>query len=164
MSASIQPARLMELLGQAVQREVQVSVQYMLQHAIGAARWGDAKDKTADGTRRKFVASHTYYAMPGDRLKKVAITEMRHAEAIGERIVTLGGAIPTAQNPIVLGETAEQMIERDREEERQAIALYQEIIAVATATGDGDTAGLFRAILRDEEGHHATFEKLLARA
>ena len=77
------------LLNTAIARELQVSIQYMFQHAIGAGQDLSVSGKTQSAKRSKFVASHAAYWMPGATLKKIAIAEMRHAEAIAERVVHL---------------------------------------------------------------------------
>ena len=153
---------LVELLNRALARELQVSIQYMLQHAIGAAR------DTADGARlnrgrpAKFIGSHSPYWLPGATLKKVAITEMRHAEAISERIVLLGGEPTTQPDAVTIGTTARAMLELDRRVEAEAIALYKQIIEVARREGDDVTTRLFQEILSDEGKHHRLFSDMLA--
>jgi bacterioferritin len=99
---------LLGLLNQAVARELQVSVQYMLQHAIGAGQASAAAGKPALTRQTKFVASHASVYMPGSSLKKVAIAEMRHAEAIAERVVMLGGEPTTQPAAITIGKTAKK--------------------------------------------------------
>jgi bacterioferritin len=53
------------------------------------------------------------------------------------------------------------MLEDDREQERGAIRLYQQIIDVAGKAQDTATAALFRRILADEEKHFRLFSDLL---
>ena len=107
------------------------------------------------------MATKWPYFLPGNSLKKVAITETRHAEAIAERVVQLGGEPTTHPAPITLGETVEEMLELDREQERGAIELYRRIIQAAEQAGDEATQSLFQHILADEEKHHQTFASLL---
>jgi bacterioferritin len=152
---------LVDLLNRAIARELQVSIQYMFQHAIGASQWLPVSGRTPAAKRAKFVASHAQYWLPGQTLKKVAITEMRHAEAIAERVIELGGEATTEPDPITIGKTAEEMLETDREAEREAIELYGEIINAAEKAGDGETRSLFRRILTDEEAHYRVFSGLL---
>jgi bacterioferritin len=134
----------------------------MLQHAIGAARGTADPAAAQSGKQSKFVGSHLPYWVPGATLKKVAITEMRHAEAISERIVLLGGEPTTEPTPITIGTTPKAMLEIDRRVEAGAIELYQQIIDVAQDERDDVTADLFRKILVDEERHHQLFSALLA--
>jgi bacterioferritin len=47
----------------------------------------------------------------GGVFKKVAIIEMEHAEAIGERLDYLGGALTTKPSPIEVGKTLKEMLD-----------------------------------------------------
>jgi len=131
---------LLELLNKAIARELQVSIQYMWQHVL----WKGVKG----------------FAVK-DELKKIAITEMKHAEAIAERLAYLGGIPTTKPDPIFVGESLKEMIERDKMDEENAIKLYKEIIKKAENEGDITTADLFKKILADEEEHHDIFTSLL---
>jgi len=154
-------SELMSLLNTAFARELQVSVQYMLQHAIGAGRVLAPFNSTPPDRRTTFIASHSLYFLPGWRLKKIAIVEMRHAEAIAERIVLLGGEPPSQPEVITIGDTAIQMLQNDRAQEQMAIDLYTHILAVAGGESDEMTVRLFRKILADERVHHRVFSNLL---
>lgn len=132
--------RLKELLNQAIARELQVSIQYMWQHVV-------AKGLCSPAVR--------------DIFKKIAITEMKHAEAIAERLDYLGGKPTTQPAPITVGETLEEMIRIDLKAEEEAIALYRQIIEQAVSENDYVTEDLFRSILADEEEHHNEFQSLL---
>ena len=131
---------LLDQLNEAIARELQVSIQYMWQHV----QWSGVKGFAVQ-----------------DELKSIAITEMKHAEAIAERLYYLGGKPTTKPNPIFVGETLKQMIERDAQAEAGAIALYQKIVDMARKEGDETTNRLLREILQQEEDHHDTFTTLL---
>ncbi len=131
---------LLEMLNQAISRELQVSIQYMWQHV----QWGGVKGFAVQ-----------------DELKKIAIAEMKHAEAIGERLYYLGGIPTTTPQPIFVGESLKEMIERDVKDEEGAIQLYKQIVARARDEKDETTNRLFREILQQEEDHHDTFTTLL---
>jgi bacterioferritin len=148
-------------LNQALARELQVSIQYMLQHAIGTAQKLAGTYNSASISQGKFVASNALYFFPGMNLKKIAITEMRHAEAIAERIVILGGEPTTQPRRITLESTVNAMLENDRDQEVGAIELYKKIIDFAERENDEVTKNLFVRILKDEEKHHQTFSDLL---
>jgi bacterioferritin len=148
------------LLNTALARELQVCVQYMLQHAIGAGREVAHRGGPPDGHSR-FVASHALYFLPGSTLKKIAITEMRHAEAIAERVVLLGGEPTTQPAAITIGDSAKEMLEIDRTAEEAAIDLYTRIIGVARDAADATTVRLFEKILVDEQRHRRAFANLL---
>jgi bacterioferritin len=124
-------AELLGLLNAAIARELQVSIQYMFQHAIGAGRGLRVSGKNPSAKREKFAASHAAYWMPGPTLKKTAITEMRHAEAIAERVVLLGGEPTTQPDPVTIDKTTKEMLENDREREHEAIELYGRVIGLA---------------------------------
>ena len=133
-------AELLDLLNQAIAREIQVSVQYMWQHVLWRGVQG--------------------YAVK-DAFKSIAIAEMKHAEAIAERLNYLGGIPTTKPTPIFIGTTLKQMIETDKKDEETAIAMYRKIIMVARKEGDETTEFLFSKILADEEEHHDLFSTLL---
>ena len=140
MSSMKMSAQLQDLLNRAIARELQVSIQYMWQHV----QWRGVKGFAVQ-----------------DELKKIAITEMKHAEAIAERLFYLGGTPTTKPEPIFVGQTLKEMIERDREDEEGAIQLYKQTVEAAKKEGDETTKRLFRQILSDEEEHHDTFTSLL---
>ncbi|MCS7281756.1 MAG: ferritin-like domain-containing protein [Anaerolineae bacterium] len=127
-------------LNAAIARELQVSIQYMWQHVrVGGP----------------------YAASLGDVFKRIAITEMKHAEAIAERVDYLGGIPTTQPSPITVGNDWREMLQLDLKAEEEAIAMYREIIALARQEGDIVTAKLFEEILMDEEEHHNEFRTLL---
>ena len=131
---------LVEQLNRAIARELQVSIQYVWQHVA----W-----RGVEGFAVK------------DELRAIAVTEMKHAEAIAERLAYLGGTPTTKPEPIFVGETLKEMIERDVADEEGAVALYRQIVAKAGDDGDIVTQELFKGILADEEEHHDTFTSLL---
>ena len=152
---------LLDLLNQAVARELQVCIQYMFQHSIGTSPSLAVSGKTPAGKQSKFVTSHSPIWLPGAALRKIGITEMKHAEAIAERIVVLGGEPTTQPDPVIIGNTVKTMLENDREQERGAIELYRHIMEVADREGDLTTKALFQRILSDEETHYRVFSEVL---
>lgn len=128
------------LLNRAIARELQVSIQYMWQHVL----WKGVKG----------------FAVK-DELKSIAITEMKHAETIAERLSYLGGEPTTKPDPIFVGKNLKEMIEQDKKDEEFAIELYKQIIEKAMEEGDVTTARIFRKILHEEEEHHDFFISLL---
>jgi bacterioferritin len=97
----------------------------------------------------------------GGVFKGIAIAEMKHAEAIAERLDYLGGVPTTKPTPIAVGKTARDMLQINKKAEEDAIKLYKEIISVASKEGDVVTRKLFESILSEEEEHHNTFSTLL---
>jgi len=131
--------KLLDILNNAIARELQVAIQYMWQHV----QWSGVKGFAVQ-----------------EELKKIAITEMKHAETIAERLFYLGGIPTTKPEPIFVGKTLKEMIKRDIKDEENAIKLYKTIIEMAEKEGDTTTAFIFREILEDEEEHHDTFTTL----
>ncbi len=132
--------KLQELLNRSIARELQVAIQYMWQHV----QWSGVKG----------------FAVK-EELQKIAIEEMKHAEAIAERLYYFGGIPTTKPEPIFVGKTLKEMIEQDVKDEEGAITLYKQVIAVSRAEGDETTNRIFREILEAEEDHHDTFTTLL---
>mgnify|MGYP001059969363 CR=1 FL=1 len=130
---------LLDMLNKGIASELQVAIQYMWQHV----QWSGVKGFATQ-----------------DELEKIAITEMKHAEAIAERLVYLGGVPTTKPNEILVGKTLKEMIERDIKDEASAITLYKNIIEQARKEKDQTTELLFMSILKDEEEHHDTFTTL----
>lgn len=131
---------LLDKMNDAIAREIQVSVQYMWQHVM------------VKGLNGEIV---------GGIFKKFAITEMKHAEEIAERLNYLGGIPTTKPTPIKIGKTAKEMLQINKKAEEDAITLYKGIISIAEKEGDIVTASLFTDILKEEEDHHNKFSTLL---
>jgi bacterioferritin len=131
---------LLDLLNQGIARELQVAIQYMWQHV----QWGGVKG----------FAVH-------DELKSIGIAEMKHAEAIAERLYYLGGIPTTKPTPIFVGTTLKGMIAQNVKDEEGAIKLYKQIVDKAKKEKDETTAFIFEGILEQEEDHHDTFTTLL---
>ena len=131
---------LREMLNDAIAREIQVSVQYMWQHVQAVGIAGE-------------VARPIF--------KQFAITEMKHAEEIAERLNMLGGIPTTKPTTITIGETTKKMLSLNVAAEKDAIQLYRKIIALAAKEEDYVTKRMFEKILSDEEGHLNDFEGML---
>lgn len=128
--------KLLEILNKAIARELQVAIQYMWQHV----QWSGVKGFAVQ-----------------EEIKKIAITEMKHAEKIAERLFYLGGIPTTKPEPIFVGKTLKQMIAQDIKDEANAIEMYKGIVEMAQKEGDITTSFIFKEILEDEEEHHDTF-------
>ena len=76
--------KLLEILNTGIARELQVSIQYMWQHVQVTGILG---------------------AVVEDTFKEIAITEMKHAEALSERLTYLNGIPTTKPDPIFVGNT-----------------------------------------------------------
>ena len=132
--------KLLDMLNDAIAGELQVSLQYMWQHV----EWKGTK----------------HFAVK-DEFEKIGVEEMKHAEAIAERLFYLGGMPTTKPEPITVGTSLKEMVTADKKAEEKTIKMYKEIVALAAKEGDLTTAHLFTEILEDEEQHHDTFQSLL---
>jgi bacterioferritin len=131
---------LLELINKGIARELQVSIQYIWQHVLVTGIKG---------------------AIVEDIFKKIAITEMKHAEELAERLDYLNGTPTIKPDPIVVGSTLEEMLRLDQKAEEKAILLYNKAIMVAKRDKDTTTRRLFEKILAEEEEHINRFGKLL---
>ena len=132
--------KLKDLLNKAIARELQVSIQYMWQHV------------QVMGVKAVSVQ---------DKFKSTAITEMKHAEKIAERLWYLGGVPTTKPSVIDVGKNLKDFLELNTKAEVEAIEMYQGIIELATKEKDITTAFMFKEILEDEEEHHDLFTTML---
>ena len=71
--------KLLDILNKGIARELQVSIQYMWQHVQVTGVMG---------------------AVVQDTFKDIAVTEMKHAEALAERLSYLNGVPVTKPDPI----------------------------------------------------------------
>jgi bacterioferritin len=150
---AIQPTtEYFDLLNMAVAREIQVSLQYMLQHA------------KMEKLIRKTIAENilidkTTYDAVGKFLKEFAIVEMKHAADIMERIYYLGGSATTKADKITVGNTLSEFAKLGAKAEEEALALYRKIIKAARDVGDRTTRQLFQKIYKEEEEHLFKFQE-----
>lgn len=86
--------------------------------------------------------------------KKRAIEEMKHAEALIERVIFLDG-IPAVNVPLKpqAGTDVKSQFEIDLKDELGAIKGYNEAIRLCREEGDNGTRELFEKNLHDEEIH-----------
>ena len=102
-------------------------------------------------------------ALAGE-FKEVAITEMKHAESLAERIDYLGGVPVTKPAPIKSGATnVADAATVNLASEEEAIGLYTKAVAEAAEAGDITTRKLLEDILGDEEDHADTFRTMLGK-
>ena len=132
--------RLLKLLNKGIARELQVSIQYMWQRIMAKGIHGE---------------------VVGSLFREIAIEEMKHAEALAERIAFLNG-IPTVQpDAIHIGTDTLEMLKDGVQYEEEAISLYKQTIQVAEKEGDYGTKHELEKILVNEERHLDRFGKLL---
>jgi bacterioferritin len=100
------------------------------------------------------MCENWHYDRLGDFIKKQSIDEMKHAEALIERILFLDGS-PSLTEPMLLtvGKNVKEQIESDLTLEVNAVAMYNRHIRLATDEADNASRELFVRLLKDEEEH-----------
>jgi bacterioferritin len=94
------------------------------------------------------------YDKLGDFIKKQSIDEMKHAEALIERILFLD-ATPnmTELLHLAVGQNVKEQLTNDLALETSAVAQYNGSIKIARDEGDNASRELFERLLKDEESH-----------
>ncbi len=141
-----------DLLNKAVSREIQVSIQYMLQHA------------KMEKLIRKIIPENmllekTSYDAVGKFLREFATAEMKHAAAIEERIYYLGGAATTKSDKPYIGNSLSEFAKNGVKAEEEALSLYRKIIDEAGKMQDWETREVFEKIYGEEEKHLFKFQE-----
>jgi len=126
-------ARVIEYLNEQLTAELTAINQYFL-HAKMQENWGYTT-----------LAAYTRHE---------SIDEMKHAEALTDRILFLEG-LPNYQrlSPIDVGGTVTEQFRSDMAIEAAAIARQREGATYMRGTGDITSAAIFESILADEEHH-----------
>lgn len=125
--------QILKLLNEALKAELTAINQYFL-HAEMCENWG--YDRLAHDTRKE------------------SIEEMKHAEALMERILFLDGTPNmTELFPIRIGNNVKEQLENDLALELEAISRLNAAIRTAVEVGDDGSRELFKKILLDEEDH-----------
>ncbi|HMT38500.1 MAG: bacterioferritin [Xanthomonadales bacterium] len=126
-------AKVIEFLNKALYNELTAINQYFL-HAKMLKNWG-----------LKELADHEYHE---------SIDEMKHADALAERILFLDG-LPNFQalGKLRIGEDPRELLECDLALELEAVPLLREAIAHCETVGDYVSRKLFADILDSEEEH-----------
>ena len=125
-------AKVLEQLNRALREELTAINQYFV-HAEMCENWG--------------------YEKLGDYVKKQSIDEMKHAEALMERILFLDGTPSMEPLALTIGGNVKAMIESDLKLEIGAVAMYNEAVQVAVECKDNGSRDLFVKLLKDEEEH-----------
>jgi bacterioferritin len=120
-------------LNLTLKEELQAISQYFL-HAEMCENWG--------------------YERLAEYIKKQSIGEMKHAEALIERILFLDGT-PNMTEPMTLtiGKNVREQLQSDLELETHAVKMYNNAVNIAREAADNTTRELFESILKDEEEH-----------
>jgi len=125
--------KVLEVLNDLLADELTAINQYVV-HGEMAENWGYGKLKKMVGGR--------------------AITEMKHAEKLIERILFLEGTpIVSKLNPIRIGADIPKQFTHDLVAEMLAVKNYNKAIKVAMDAGDNVTKELLETILKDEDSH-----------
>ena len=124
--------KVLEHLNLALRDELTAVNQYFL-HAEMAENWG--------------------YEKYAKNIKKQSIDEMKHAEALMERILFLDGTPSMDHLTLSVGQSVKDMIQSDLKLELGAVASYNEAIRICVENGDNGSRDLFVRLLKDEEGH-----------
>ncbi|RYG65135.1 bacterioferritin [bacterium] len=133
--------QVIDLLNQILTGELTAINQYFL-HARLCRHWGF-----------KRIGEHIY---------KESIDEMKHADMLIERILYLDG-LPNLQklDPLRIGQTVPEMLEKDLDVERVAIPRLNAGIQACRDAGDNGTEDLLKRILVSEEEHFEWLESQL---
>lgn len=132
--------KVIEMLSKAMAMEIQSAHQYMHQH---------------------FELDDQDFGELAKNVKLIAIDEMRHAEALGERIKELGGEPTSAlAGPIVKGQAVKEIFPFDAEEEEKAIDAYTEFAKLCREYGDTISANLFEEMIEHEQEHYNYFSNV----
>ena len=109
-------------------------------------------------TNQYFLHAKMYENMGLKKLyeheREESIGEMKHADALIERILFLEG-LPNLQDlgKLLIGENVEEMLNADLQAERTARPMYQEAIAYCESVKDYVSRELLEGILDSEEDH-----------
>ena len=121
---------ILDLLNEAIARELGASIQYMWQHVIVERMENpDLKDAFRDN----------------------AMDSMKRAMKIGERLFYLGGDPTVKPAPINIGRSLREMIELDLKSVNEVIKIYQKIIELAAKEEDKNTRSMCEVILAEKE-------------
>lgn len=129
--------KVIDLLNAARARELTAISQYMTQH---------------------YELEDSDYGKLGKKMKEIAIQEMKHAEALAERILFLKG-IPTTKPDAEAkkGQEIEAMLNTDIALENEAMRMYNEAAKVCAEEKDQISKQLFEKLLGEEEDHFNFF-------
>jgi bacterioferritin len=132
--------QLREMLIKGIAFELNLSIKYM---------WQRIRVNGMDG------------AVVENLFKDIAITKMKHAEKLAERLVFLDGVPPNKIEPVHVGVTLVEMLKEDVQAQEEAVPLYKQAIQLAGKEGDFATKRLLEDVLTDEEKHLDKVSKLL---
>ena len=124
--------KVLEQLNHALREELTAINQYFV-HAEMFENWG--------------------YERLAKFIKKQSIGEMKHAEALMERILFLDGTPSMEPLALSIGGSVKDAIAADLKLEIGAVAMYNEAVRIAMENKDNGSRDLFVQLLKDEEEH-----------
>ena len=125
--------KVIEVLNEALKEELTAINQYFL-HAEMCENW--------------------HYEKLGKYIKKQSIDEMRHAEALIERILFLDGTPNlTELMKLTVGKNVREQLESDLGLEIHAVEMYNRAVRTCAEEGDNASRELFERLLKNEEEH-----------
>jgi bacterioferritin len=125
-------SKVIEELNKALREELTAINQYFL-HAEMCENW--------------------HYKRLSEYIKKQSIGEMKHAEALLERILFLDGTPTMKPLDLTIGKGVREMLQGDLDLELSAVKQYNAAILIAVAEGDNGSRDLLVDLLKDEEDH-----------
>ena len=88
-------------------------------------------------------------------IKDRYLDEQKHADRLIKRILLIGGKPDDTVDPVMIGTTVQEILEKDLKSEVTAIRNYNEAIQKAALVGDNVTRKMFEDIAEEEENDHA---------
>jgi bacterioferritin len=100
------------------------------------------------------MCENWHYDKLGGFIKKQSIDEMKHAEALIERILFLDGTPNLTETmKLNVGQTVREQLESDLKLEVNAVGMYNRAVELAREASDNASRELFERLLKDEEEH-----------
>ena len=100
------------------------------------------------------MCENWHYSKLGDYIKKQSIDEMKHAEALIERILFLDGTPNMTESmKLTIGQNVKEQLESDMKLEVDAVGMYNRFVQIARDEGDNASRELFERLVKDEEEH-----------
>ena len=100
------------------------------------------------------MCENWHYKRLSEHIRKESIDEMRHAEALIERILFLDGTPNmTELMQLTVGGNVKAQLESDLKLEIAAVGMYNKFVQLARDENDNVSRELFEKLLHDEEQH-----------
>ncbi len=131
--------RIINILNQAIEREMAAVYQYMGQH------YRFPKDT---------------HPIAREIMERIAVEEMKHIEKFAKRVVELGGRESTSYSKIYWETDFQAMLDKDIEVEEEAIGMYEAHIKICEEENDEKTKSIYEDVLKDEIKHKKLFALL----